>query len=548
MTDQDTRAMTETPPPAASATASAAAAADPTVRAYLRDKHVAALLERFVKDLVTDRPEDVTAFMAAWAAARCAAPTAAAADASASAADSDDEGASLKSTTHEAVRRAWNSLPEKTFVTRTFFELALTQHRAAGRALLSGLDPAALAAPLAAVIDGVVNGTLDNDELAELARVHGAPRRLEPRHHHYFITAMLSALAIALGDQFPPTAEGWRVTLTAISEHVQAAIAAAPAAAEGAGSAPTPPPEPEPAAVAAAADAEATQLATAWRSIADRKASVTDVFFQVLTAQHPALQRGLLAGYEIPALSARLASSMDDFVAGALPLEEIARLAAAHAPRGVETKHAHYFVTSMLTALSVALGRDAFAAIADPWRVLLTDIAETVQAAVVRRDLADTSMEVDAADTGAGAGAAGAGSGPAATPRETAVSSWAALGEERQAAVSKTFLDVLLTQHRSLRRPLIGEDDAAGTAKVAAALAAFLGGFLGGSLEPRDVEATVTAAAEGKPVERKHGHYFVTSMLSALSIELKGAFPPIAEHWRVVLTEISEAALAVLKL
>lgn len=316
--------------------------------------------------------------------------------------DRDDSAAADPEKATDLIGQSWNSIENKTEAfSKQFFTLLTLQHPSLKCTVLKGVDLDAAAVKLTETVDGVVTGRLSEDTLEALALQYGFEFGIDPpKHSPYFITTALAALKIALGaEQFNSVAEPWRLVLTRMTEAVDKGMKALDQHWASVDFAETKTNEPQ--------AEEAMQVATppdviadSWNSIVDRK-NFSSTFFSVITTQHPVLLRTVLKGVDLDELGSNyFIPLLDDYVMGKLTDEGIKEKALTFgAQRPIQHRFYDYFLTALLTTLSLTLDKSDFAQLSDVWRRKLTHLIEVVQEALKVNEEA-----------------AAAGSAPASTP------------------------------------------------------------------------------------------------------------------------------------
>jgi hemoglobin-like flavoprotein len=147
-------------------------------------------------------------------------------------ADADDKDKNLTDADCiTSVRGSWEAigtLNKRKDVVDTFFHILFTQHPSVKRGLFKDVDLTAVN-PLfeAALTEAITTPSYPAlPAVSELARTLSAERKVETKHYHYFLSAMLASLAVSIGrDEYPNVAEPWRRVLTTI---MQACMLGAP--------------------------------------------------------------------------------------------------------------------------------------------------------------------------------------------------------------------------------------------------------------------------------------------------------------------------------
>jgi hemoglobin-like flavoprotein len=227
------------------------------------------------------------------------------------------------------------------------------------------------------------------------------------KHLHYFLSAGLTALSISTGTTFPAIAEHWRTVLTHFIDEIAlgAGCSDAPAM-ESAASVSLNPEQhlrssPKPASSAGAStapaeggdekgrvysDEECVELTRkSWAKIgeANKRRDIVDTFFQILFTQHPTVKRNLFKDLDVAVLAPLLEQQLDAAIAAPTSpeLPSITDIAKTHGVgRAVETRHYHYFLSAMLAAVSLVVGRSEFPEVAEPWRRILTFVLRAMMA------------------------------------------------------------------------------------------------------------------------------------------------------------------------
>ena len=371
--------------------APAAPKGDNAIRAYLASIGMAPILEEFVGATVAERPDDVFAFMEAFARRKRA-------EASKARAWTLPQSWAATAGRNEASLAAFAT---------NFFDLLFVTQRTMRRTVFASIadDLPAKGLALAKVLDAMVNGKVTDIELSALSATHVAPDSvpIEPYHYPAIVSALLLALRETVGpDAWAAVGDEWRTFCMAGSAKIEAAVTDAKAAAaharllagEKAGGSAV---QNESAADVSAASAGANSSAkegegggsiAASASVAlpaltaeaswDKmpmaaQQSIVASAFEVLFTQHAPLRQRLFAGVDTEALAPTLHPLLEALVRGELTDEAIIATGAveAAAARGAQPYHVQYGVTALLMALTMALGRATWEGgeVAEVWRL-----------------------------------------------------------------------------------------------------------------------------------------------------------------------------------
>lgn len=308
-------------------------------------------------------------------------------------------GASFDSCLATSFRRTplsvWSQVADPVSLCRLFFTIFQTQHASVAKALLADINTDVIAPELAQGLTALFDGTMTSTELRGLAQVHalkkdGSMRRVHHRYGHYFVTSMMGALQVKLGDAFNAGCSAVMTNaLTAVAETVTCAIAEMMAASttsttEASSTSAKSSPDAsftvdqqdsftntlsqvvvhaadiddEDQTVGASTDKSVLmdEAKRAWRNgtaFADKQTLCAD-FFRILTTQHPALKRTLFRGRDIEGdLLPKYQPAFEALMTETLTVAELRQLVKTHAPNTTQPRHAYYWFTSMLTVIHI---------------------------------------------------------------------------------------------------------------------------------------------------------------------------------------------------
>jgi len=485
----------------------------------------------------------------------------------------DDEAASERSTVlassfagevafsvRGVVGASWQSL-DKAAVVDKFFSILLSAHPLMKQRVFADVDMKAVKNGLLELAGRRVLGALPDEELGAMAHalISNHPK-FTKRYLHYGLSAWLFAIKqtfVEKGgfDEYKRCHQQWLSWAGNIVAVVHKATVTKLLAAEfdpsdmltmtTAGNSMEISSLPSEASVGGLDAIPSELVKRSWNAVFD-KPSLVKCFFDTLFTQHPSVRMTLFRDVDVDGILApALLPLLDDALKGNLGSAALQRLGSEYGSgRRPETRHFHYFLTAMLTAVGRTLGSQ-FAQVAEPWRIVLTYVLGELQTGssalatpltggelptLAERDVkkdTDSPPSDDEEDVRV--------NGP---PLEVVKAQWGACSDAARKKIVTQFFHVLFIQHNSLKLRLFSDVE---ISAVETAMLPLLTQAINGDLDEAQLGALGKKFGAPRKPEPRHFHYFLTAMLGAVQATLgAAAFVPTAEAWRVTLTTLCE--------
>lgn len=261
-----------------------------------------------------------------------------------------------------------------------------------------------------------------------------------------------------------------------------------------------------------ASEKHVLQAREVWSSLSD-KGGLVDKFWTILFTQHASLKRKMFADVDIDAVKPLFVEYLNGCVMGTLPIDQLRTLAAEHGTgRGAELKHFHYFLTAMLSALSMTLSRDVYQQHAETFRVMLTSVGEEL---MIGMGIKEKSGRDDMERT------VGAQISDQEKVQGMLRKQWECV--ENPLAAAELFFKILFTQHGTLKKTIFADYE--DVSQLYGPLLQYFTQCVSGDLSEKQVEALVTEKVPDD-VDDRHFQYFLTAGL----LTLRGVVPDFKEH------------------
>lgn len=459
----------------------------------------------------------------------------------------------------DAVKGVWLFLTplQQERICRKFFAVLFTQHRASVTRYFVDDDSDAESlveqAPvkeLQIILTQLIRGFLSLEGVQKLAkeRAMAYTAGIEQRHLHYALSCMLTALSLELGAKrmAPACSEAWRHFLTrvldAVSEGVDEAQGTlSPKCSQASDAARYSSELVEKGLKLKIDDDNRLEIVTqtspfiiaseCWSAMAVNdggrtRVELSEMFFNVLFTQHPALNKTLFRNaQEESAATSYLPTLVQQVLDGHLSTSDLRVIGAtALTGRGLDEQKAEHVVAAAMSVCALTLGITNFREREEQLREVVHFIAYNL---------------VHGAQNSAAVLAARA-------PDVIVAESWTTM-TNKEAAIRKA-IDVLRIQHRALTNAVLeGIDEQSFFPQAAVAVTA----ALTSTLQPEDAKELLSklkARSGGRPIEKKHITYICMAVQSAVGILLGSRYQnmPLAAHWTKQVERISTFVISLL--
>ena len=239
----------------------------------------------------------------------------------------------------------------------------------------------------------------------------------------------------------------------------------------------------------------------AWIRAEGKQEEVARRFFEFLFLQRPVLKSTVFENFALDEAVTTFAEMLDHLFGeeeGISDSQMVGIATEIAVGRGIKPRYFPTFLSAMHAAVSLTIGNERWGPINNGWNKELTSLMYRVQAAVHAAEhdgetLSDHENE---------------------SAKMKAGELWSAIGADEEKSLTSKALDVLFTQHESLRQTLFAGVD---IDQFVAAAAPLLSRAIRGQLSPSAIEESgFIRAAMMKEVKPKHLDYAITAILSTL--------------------------------
>lgn len=338
------------------------------VRKYLIDKGVAPLLEQFTAEVISQRPDDVLAFLKQWAAEKYA-MVSGVADAERENAQADGPSPAELDTRDplEVVAESWKKYIRasnlQSAVVEKFFSLLFVQKPLFQRTLFEGVDIKAAVAKAVPLVDLAMVGGLHDAVLIEFCKENTIGKGVEEKHFSSFHTAFHAAVAATIGaEHWESLNVPWNKYIRELSVRIQNAMVEAEDIYRVESGV-------EPAREADSDDEDGVRqgdtrsakeiVKESWSKLpSSSQKHALEGIYNVLLTQHSILKQGPLQGIEIDEFVTLIAPTFEKIANGVLVEADArnTRFVQVAVALDFKPKHLDYMVTAALSSLSKIFG------------------------------------------------------------------------------------------------------------------------------------------------------------------------------------------------